>query len=66
MIYSKIFEIYPPCLGDYIIVCDNAYDEEDFLLMEARILEVLDFDLNTSYSYDMMTLIFKEMEVSQE
>lgn len=39
MIYGKIFDIYPPLMDDFLIICDQAYEEIDFIVMEGRILE---------------------------
>ena len=66
MIQAKIYEIYPPTLKDYIVVCDYAYEEEDFLLMEARILTAINFKVNNSYSFDMMSALMLEMEADRE
>lgn len=45
MIVGKYEEIYPPVLKDYVTVCDNAYNKEQILEMEAMILVSLQFDL---------------------
>ena len=41
MLYGKIFDIYPPLLEDWIEICDGAYDKDELILMEARILEAV-------------------------
>ena len=48
MIASKIEEIYPPVLKDYVYICDYAYSQDRILEMEANILETLQFDINRS------------------
>lgn len=41
MIYGKIFDIYPPLIEDWIEICDGAYEINDLILMEARVLEAV-------------------------
>lgn len=41
MIYGKIFDIYPPLIEDWIEICDGAYEKNDLILMEARVLEAV-------------------------
>jgi cyclin B len=38
MIVGKYEEIYPPLLKDYLSVCDNAFQRNEILAMEAEIL----------------------------
>ena len=52
MIFGKIFDIYPPLIEDWVEICDGAYDKLDLILMEAQILEALNFDINSSHVYD--------------
>lgn len=48
MIASKIEEIYPPQIKDYVYICDYAYSKEKILEKESEILEALEFNLNKS------------------
>lgn len=52
MIYGKIFDIYPPLIDDWVEICDGAYDKNDIIIMEARVLETVNYNINTSYMYD--------------
>lgn len=42
---AKFHEIYPPDAADYIYMCDNAYDEEELLQMETKVLNTLQFGI---------------------
>lgn len=55
MIYAKIFDINPPLLSDYLQICDGTYDETDILLMEFQIMQSVDFQINQSHSYDLLS-----------
>lgn len=45
LIASKYEEMYPPEVGDFVYIADNAYSRREILNMEALILEKLDFSL---------------------
>lgn len=57
MIVAKFEEIYPPLLKDYIGVCDNAYDKNQILEMESRILIAVNFNLTQTSSFSFLQLI---------
>ncbi|KAJ5071755.1 cyclin-a1-1 [Anaeramoeba ignava] len=46
LIASKYEEIYPPEVGDFVYICDGAFNKEDILKMESIILNLLKFDLS--------------------
>lgn len=46
-ISSKYEEIYPPDVHEFVYITDNAYDKNDILAMEAKILQVLDFNISS-------------------
>ena len=50
LIASKYEEIYPPEVKDFVYITDNAYTKEDILMMEQRVLKVLEFNLNVPSS----------------
>lgn len=66
MIFGKIYEMDPPQLDDYIMIYDYAYQAEDFVLMEGKILGMVNFSLNNSGCYDLMCLVLVELDVSLE
>jgi transcription initiation factor TFIIIB Brf1 subunit/transcription initiation factor TFIIB len=47
-IACKYEEIYPPIVKDFVYITDNAYQKDDILAMERKMLHTLDFDLTTS------------------
>jgi hypothetical protein len=44
-IASKIYEEFSPEIRDWIYICNNAYNSEDVLRMEAEIIHVLGPDI---------------------
>ncbi|XP_015794303.1 cyclin-A1 [Tetranychus urticae] len=46
-ISSKYEEIYPPDIHEFVYITDNAYEKSEILAMEAKILQVLDFNVST-------------------
>ena len=54
MIYGKIFDIYPPLIDDWMEICDGAYEKNELIFMEARILNAISYDLNQSNEYDLL------------
>ena len=55
MVYAADFgtgqERYPPVIDDFLYVCDDAYNRQQFIDMEMRMLRALDFDLGIPLSY---------------
>ncbi|XP_076018541.1 G2/mitotic-specific cyclin-B3 [Genypterus blacodes] len=51
LIASKFEERNPPCLDDFLYICDDAYKREELISMEARILQTLSFDINIPIPY---------------
>lgn len=51
LISSKIEERHPPCLDDFIYICDDAYQQQQFIAMESRIIRSLGFDINVPIPY---------------
>ncbi|CAH1780703.1 unnamed protein product [Owenia fusiformis] len=50
-ISCKFDERCPPCLDDFLYICDDAYNREELLEMERDILRVINFDLGIPLSY---------------
>ncbi|KAM9326570.1 G2/mitotic-specific cyclin-B3 [Gastrophryne carolinensis] len=50
-IASKFEERCPPCLDDFLYICDDAYKREELLAMEVDVLRKLNFDLNIPVPY---------------
>ncbi|XP_068164446.1 G2/mitotic-specific cyclin-B3 [Antennarius striatus] len=51
LIASKFEERSPPCLDDFLYICDDAYRREELISMEGSILQALSFDINIPIPY---------------
>jgi len=51
LIACKVDERIPPLVDDFLYVCDDAYNREELMKMERKMLQVVGFDLGYSLSY---------------
>uniref|UniRef100_A0A8C6TQ99 G2/mitotic-specific cyclin-B2 n=1 Tax=Neogobius melanostomus TaxID=47308 RepID=A0A8C6TQ99_9GOBI len=51
LIASKFEERSPPCVDDFLFICDDAYKREELIAMEGNILQTLKFDINIPIPY---------------
>ena len=51
LIACKVDERIPPLVDDFLYVCDDAYNREELMKMERKMLKVVGFDLGYSLSY---------------
>lgn len=51
LIASKVDERIPPMVDDFMYVCDDAYQRDQIMRMERKMLSVVGFDLGFSLSY---------------
>ena len=51
LIASKYEEIYPPIVSDFVYITDNAYQREEILKMEERMLMALQFSIHYTSPY---------------
>ena len=51
LIACKVDERIPPLLDDFLYVCDDAYNRDELMKMERKMLKVVGFDLGYSLSY---------------
>ncbi|XP_026208169.1 G2/mitotic-specific cyclin-B3 [Anabas testudineus] len=51
LIASKFEERSPPCVDDFLYICDDAYKREELISTEASILQTLSFDINIPIPY---------------
>ncbi|XP_051256429.1 G2/mitotic-specific cyclin-B3 [Dicentrarchus labrax] len=51
LIASKFEERSPPCVDDFLYICDDAYKREELISTEASILQKLSFDINIPIPY---------------
>ncbi|XP_012887806.1 PREDICTED: G2/mitotic-specific cyclin-B3 [Dipodomys ordii] len=53
-IATKFEEPYPPSLKEFLYICEDLYQREDMLAMEASILTNLDYDINIPVAYHFL------------
>ncbi|XP_051579020.1 G2/mitotic-specific cyclin-B3-like isoform X3 [Myxocyprinus asiaticus] len=51
LIASKFEERAPPCVDDFLYICDDAYKRSQLITMEISILQALKFDINIPVPY---------------
>jgi len=51
LLASKVEELMPPLVSDFVYVCDDAYTRETILAMERKMLKVVGFDIGFPLSY---------------
>nr|XP_046176114.1 G2/mitotic-specific cyclin-B3-like isoform X1 [Oncorhynchus gorbuscha] len=66
LIASKFEERCPPCVDDFLYVCDDAYKREEVIAMETSILQVLGFDINIPVPYRFLRRYAKCVSASME
>ncbi|XP_068105784.1 G2/mitotic-specific cyclin-B3 [Hyperolius riggenbachi] len=66
LIASKFEERCPPCLDDFLYICDDAYKREELLAMEVDILQRLNFDINIPVPYRFLRRFAKCARASME
>ena len=68
-IASKIHELYPPMITDFVQVTKNSFSKDQILKMEVHIMHTLDFELNCTIpaalleSYSLAIGVYKDREV---
>jgi transcription initiation factor TFIIIB Brf1 subunit/transcription initiation factor TFIIB len=60
---SKIEDIYPPPLSDFVAVTDNSVDKKQILDMESKIVTSLNFSFTVPYPLDFLTKYAEELGV---
>lgn len=48
---TSLQERSPPCVDDFLYICDDAYKREELISMEANVLQSLSFDINIPIPY---------------
>lgn len=66
LISSKFEERCPPCLDDFLYICDDAYKRDEIISMEMEILRKLDFDINIPISYRFLRRFAKCARANME
>jgi len=57
LIASKYEEIYAPEIRDFVYITDKAYNKEDIMIMENRVLKKLKFDILSVSPYRLLERI---------
>lgn len=65
LIASKYEEIYPPEVKDFVYITDNAYNAQQVLQMENRILKGLNFNLTVPSSFRFLQRYSKVCELDE-
>lgn len=66
LIAAKFEERSPPCLDDFLYICDDAYKREELITMEANILQTLSFDINIPVPYSFLRRYAKCVSASMD
>ncbi|KAM8965269.1 G2/mitotic-specific cyclin-B3 isoform X2 [Sarcophilus harrisii] len=66
LIAAKFEERCPPCIDDFLYICDDAYQREEILRMEINILHTLKFDINIPIAYRFLRRFAKCAHVDME
>ncbi|XP_041723865.2 G2/mitotic-specific cyclin-B3 [Coregonus clupeaformis] len=66
LIASKFEERCPPCVNDFLLVCDDAYKREELIAMETNILQALGFDINIPVPYRFLRRYAKCVSASMD
>ncbi|EHB10145.1 G2/mitotic-specific cyclin-B3 [Heterocephalus glaber] len=51
LIAAKFEELFPPCVDDFLYVCEDMYQRHEMIAMEMSILKTLKFDINIPVAY---------------
>ncbi|KAM6143239.1 G2/mitotic-specific cyclin-B3 [Erethizon dorsatum] len=54
LIAAKFEELIPPCVGDFLYICEDMYKRHEMLAMEVRILQTLKYDINIPVAYHFL------------
>uniref|UniRef100_A0A8C9PE91 G2/mitotic-specific cyclin-B3 n=1 Tax=Spermophilus dauricus TaxID=99837 RepID=A0A8C9PE91_SPEDA len=54
LIAAKFEEPSPPCVDDFLYICEDIYKRDELLAMEISILQALNFDINIPIAYHFL------------
>ncbi|KAF4795335.1 G2/mitotic-specific cyclin-B3 [Turdus rufiventris] len=66
LIASKFEERCPPCVDDFLYICDDAYKRDELIAMEMSILSTLKFDINIPIAYRFLRRFAKCARATME
>ncbi|XP_065545572.1 G2/mitotic-specific cyclin-B3 isoform X3 [Lathamus discolor] len=64
--YLVKVERCPPCVDDFLYICDDAYKREELIAMEMSILSTLKFDINIPIPYRFLRRFAKCARATME
>ncbi|XP_030823430.1 G2/mitotic-specific cyclin-B3 isoform X5 [Geospiza fortis] len=62
----EVQERCPPCVDDFLYICDDAYKREELIAMEMSILSTLKFDINIPIPYRFLRRFAKCARATME
>ncbi|XP_026947075.1 LOW QUALITY PROTEIN: G2/mitotic-specific cyclin-B3 [Sagmatias obliquidens] len=66
LIAAKFEEPSPPCVDDFLYICDDIYKRDEMLAMEISILKTLKFDINIPIAYHFLRRYAKCVHASMK
>ncbi|XP_066878969.1 G2/mitotic-specific cyclin-B3 [Kogia breviceps] len=66
LIAAKFEEPCPPCVDDFLYICDDIYKRDEMLAMEISILNTLKFDINIPIAYHFLRRYAKCLRASMK
>ncbi|XP_026882253.2 G2/mitotic-specific cyclin-B3 isoform X1 [Electrophorus electricus] len=60
LLACKFEERLPPCVDDFLYICDDAYKRSQLIAMEMSILHALSFDINIPVAYRFLRRYAKD------
>ncbi|XP_068390139.1 G2/mitotic-specific cyclin-B3 isoform X2 [Eschrichtius robustus] len=66
LIAAKFEEPCPPCVDDFLYICDDMYKRDEMLAMENSILKTLQFDINIPIAYHFLRRYAKCVHASMK
>ncbi|XP_061034626.1 G2/mitotic-specific cyclin-B3 [Eubalaena glacialis] len=66
LIAAKFEEPCPPCVDDFLYICDDMYKRDEMLAMENSILKTLEFDINIPIAYHFLRRYAKCVHASMK
>ncbi|XP_055925073.1 G2/mitotic-specific cyclin-B3-like isoform X2 [Argiope bruennichi] len=65
-IAAKFDERLPPLIDDFLYICDDSYNRQEFLETEIKILKAINFDLGVPLSYRFLRRYARCARISME
>ncbi|XP_055984588.1 G2/mitotic-specific cyclin-B3 [Sorex fumeus] len=63
---AKFEEPNPPCIEDFLYVCDDIYSRHEMINMEIKVLQTLEFDINIPIAYHFLRAYAKFVPTNKQ